>query len=62
LVGCYKDDISNKNIPFMTSKGVCKAFSIKNGIILSLKNKDREKEIVKEFEDQVEELKSTLLN
>lgn len=33
LEGCYKDDISGKNIPFMTSKGFCKASTIKNGII-----------------------------
>jgi len=31
LVGCYKDD--DKNIPFATPKGICKASTVKNGII-----------------------------
>jgi len=32
LVGCFKDD-NGKNIPFMTAKGVCRATTVKGGII-----------------------------
>ena len=32
LVGCYKND-DGKNIPFMTPKGVCKASTVKGGLI-----------------------------
>ena len=32
LVGCYKDE-SGSNIPFATNGGVCKASTVKNGII-----------------------------
>jgi len=31
LVGCFKGE--NGNIPFMTTRGVCKAHTIKNGIL-----------------------------
>ena len=33
LVGCYKDDESGKSLPFMTTKGPCKASTVKEGTI-----------------------------